>query len=1099
MICTLLLSLFRGRKVVQSQTLPQRKRGRKNNDLYVIGEFSKSKVLLLSNVYVMNHWFLALIGAYGYEALISMVNLQHDCEVFVDKMLLIPYIWFGKQHRKPPDKESTFLDNDKMMSWSDYMILKLDKIEDTVYEMLQVDIDISYSMFILSLFAKEAVMNLLETTFSIEFESNTNDQCSNENGNYFDELLKTHTTKVEIYKSANRRLCKHLRNEIVHCKLQVSLSAKSKTKNVEDVLILDSDSYHFAIDTCTTFSICKEKELFFGKIKKLNNVHIQGVGGKTKVHGYGSIRIRITDDDGIQNDLEIHDVLYVPSSPANLISPQQWSQSCSNPNGTGEITVGESTLLFWNDRKHSKLIPHHPELKIPIMSVNDGYTKWNTMLSLSKLASLYLPTPSIDSQTSMVLENETKEVNIVPIDDEEDSIHRIEPTHVPRDPPSDVPHIIEATDDEASNDDDSRISNRESEDDFSIRDESSLEDIDDFEDDDSIESQAGATESEPEVSENEIEQLANDLKQTVTDDQRELMQYHLKLKHLPFGDVKKLAEKGIIPKRLAKVKPPLCHSCLMGKQHKKPWRGRGKTIRSIRKPHENFPGANTSTDQMLSPYGGLIPQMKGKLMRAKYYGATIFVDHFTDYTYVHLMKDTKSESTIEAKNAYESLMKSYGHDVRKYHADNGRYAESLFVQDVKDKGQQISYCGVGSHHQNGIAERRIKSLGEDARAMLSHGQHLWPEVVKKNLWPFAYKAACRVRNKFKLNEDLHSPEEKLSGVATKQVVKNEHPLFCPVYALDKRLQGTIGGLPKWNPRSNAGVYLGHSPQHSSDVALVLNLNTGLVSPQYHVVFDDNFSTIDHIRSKKEPNNWETLCKFHMENYKMDGNVPSGNDIGPELRANVNNNETPPANSTGSMTEQRRVRFDDDQTIPPPVLAQEGEVNEDPALSQANGEDLQFEVGNDEENTSLHSQDPVEATEGEMLDDNVQPTQIENEEAAPNEEDQNENRRSRRQKKPSAKMMDPLNNTLREAMGLITSLFITIPDAPKLAYVSFKSQVKERFDSIIEKHIFYDTAVQLNVDGSLNSVHPLTFATQTSGNEVYHFHQAMQEPDSAQFI
>ena len=88
------------------------------------------------------------------------------------------------------------------------------------------------------------------------------------------------------------------------------------------------------------------------------------------------------------------------------------------------------------------------------------------------------------------------------------------------------------------------------------------------------------------VGQNKLDQLAADLKNTVSDDQRELMQYHLKLEHLPFGDVKKLAEQGIIHKRLAKVKPPLCHSCLMGKQHRKPWRGRGKKTNSIRKPHE---------------------------------------------------------------------------------------------------------------------------------------------------------------------------------------------------------------------------------------------------------------------------------------------------------------------------------------------------------------------------------------------------------------------------------------------------------------------------------------------------------------------------------
>ena len=53
----------------------------------------------------------------------------------------------------------------------------------------------------------------------------------------------------------------------------------------------------------------------------------------------------------------------------------------------------------------------------------------------------------------------------------------------------------------------------------------------------------------------------------------------------------------------------ICYTCIMGKQHRKPWRGRGKQAKKIRKATETFPGANTSTDQMISPYGGLIPQV----------------------------------------------------------------------------------------------------------------------------------------------------------------------------------------------------------------------------------------------------------------------------------------------------------------------------------------------------------------------------------------------------------------------------------------------------------------------------------------------------------
>ena len=87
-----------------------------------------------------------------------------------------------------------------------------------------------------------------------------------------------------------------------------------------------------------------------------------------------------------------------------------------------------------------------------------------------------------------------------------------------------------------------------------------------------------------------------------------------------------------------------------------------------------------------------------------------------------------------------------------------------------------------------------------------------------------------------------------------QSAKEDHTLFCLVYCLDAKLQGGVGGLPKWEPRSRLGVFAGHSPGHVSDVALVLNPRTGLVSPQYHVVFDDSFSTIGHLTTEDAPPN-----------------------------------------------------------------------------------------------------------------------------------------------------------------------------------------------------------------------------------------------------
>ena len=92
-----------------------------------------------------------------------------------------------------------------------------------------------------------------------------------------------------------------------------------------------------------------------------------------------------------------------------------------------------------------------------------------------------------------------------------------------------------------------------------------------------------------------------------------------------------------------------------------------------------------------------------------------------------------------------------------------------------------------------------------------------------------------------------------------------HTFGCPVYILDARLQSVGGGgPPKWDPRARLGIYLGHLPLHAGSVALVMNPKTGLVSPQFHLVFGDNFETVPHLRSGTVPDNWSDLVTNSRE-------------------------------------------------------------------------------------------------------------------------------------------------------------------------------------------------------------------------------------------
>jgi hypothetical protein len=72
-----------------------------------------------------------------------------------------------------------------------------------------------------------------------------------------------------------------------------------------------------------------------------------------------------------------------------------------------------------------------------------------------------------------------------------------------------------------------------------------------------------------------------------------------------------------------------------------------------------------------------------------------------------------------------------------------------------------------------------------------------------------------------------------------------------VYVLDPTLQEGKK-LPRWEPRSRRGVFVGLSTIHASRVPLLLNLANGSITPQCHVVFDDRFSTVESIGLDESP-------------------------------------------------------------------------------------------------------------------------------------------------------------------------------------------------------------------------------------------------------
>ena len=244
------------------------------------------------------------------------------------------------------------------------------------------------------------------------------------------------------------------------------------------------------------------------------------------------------------------------------------------------------------------------------------------------------------------------------------------------------------------------------------------------------------------------------------------MSYHIKLHHLPFLKLIELTERGEIPKKLAtlNVRTPVCVACIFGTAHRKPRRTKFKKYSPIQRSGDNEPGKMISIDQLVLAQPGLIPQMSRFLTNPQITGATVFVDHFSNHVFVYLMKDPTLAETLLAKDAYEKVSNSVGVSAKAYHADNGRYTGKELVDTCRSQCQPITFCGVGSHHQIGIAKRYITSLTLGGRTLLLHEKRMLPEYISTMLWPFAIKYFEDRMNHLMCDKDGKTPYHLLAGL-----------------------------------------------------------------------------------------------------------------------------------------------------------------------------------------------------------------------------------------------------------------------------------------------------------------------------------------------
>lgn len=230
------------------------------------------------------------------------------------------------------------------------------------------------------------------------------------------------------------------------------------------------------------------------------------------------------------------------------------------------------------------------------------------------------------------------------------------------------------------------------------------------------------------------------------------------------------------------------------------------------------------------------------MQRYKY--AIVFVDQAPVLGYVQLQKSANAEESVLTKQSFESYMIDLGIDVKAYHVDDGIFCANERVDACEANHQRLTCTDVNAHHQNGIAERRIREFQEFSRTMMMDGNHKWLISILTSLWPYPLRMANEVYNNdpSAQHNNAKSPSQVASG--SEVVINQMHykTFGCPVFVLNQKMQQ---GKPfdKWLKRSTVGIYLGPPFHHNRNIPFVLDRDTGLVSHQFHVIFVNELETV----------------------------------------------------------------------------------------------------------------------------------------------------------------------------------------------------------------------------------------------------------------
>ncbi|GJT55588.1 putative ribonuclease H-like domain-containing protein, partial [Tanacetum coccineum] len=287
--------------------------------------------------------------------------------------------------------------------------------------------------------------------------------------------------------------------------------------------------------------------------------------------------------------------------------------------------------------------------------------------------------------------------------------------------------------------------------------------------------------------------------------------WHRRLGHVNFKNLNKLVKGNLVRGLPSKIfqNDHTCVACQKGKQHKASCKA--KIVSSISQPL-----------QLL--HMDLFGPTSVRSINHKTY-CLVITDDFSRFSWVFFLR-TKDETSGILKDFIRQIENQLNQKVKTIRCDNGtEFKNRDIIEFCGSKGIKREYSNARTPQQNGVAERKNRTLIEAARTMLADS------FLPNTFWAEAVSTACYVLNRVLVTKPQNkTPYELITGKIP--IISYIRPFGCHVTILN-----TIDHLGKFEGKSDEGFLVGYSL--NSKAFRVYNLETKRVEENLHIIFLEN--------------------------------------------------------------------------------------------------------------------------------------------------------------------------------------------------------------------------------------------------------------------